>query len=142
MTIQLQILLDLAIAFYIVYTIIFSIQFYKTFGKLFEKHIRLMHLIIIWMVPILWKLLLKIICKNKYNKFKSTGIKYAQSNTMDNIDLRMEYDIPVHDGSNTQSDNPTDSIGHGWHGHDIFDFGDSIHHSSFGDSTDAGIGHH
>ena len=137
MSIKQEILIFLLGFFYFLYTLSYAFHFSKTGSIIFSRGQRRFHIIMIWIIPFIWIMILKAIMKPYDTESKTKKKSLSTSNT--NADFYftdMLYSF-FHTSSNSHTSHGShDSHDHGGgydsHGHD----------SHFGDSTDAGGGHH
>jgi len=137
MSISLKILFFLLGLFYFLYTLSYALYFSKRAKIIFSQGQMKFHLIMIWVIPFIWLIILKSMMKpydNKYQPKKGDGALAKSKTDLFFTDVLYGF---FHHGSNSSSSSSHDSGGQVWGGHDSHDHG-----GHFGDSSDAGGGHH
>jgi hypothetical protein len=139
MTLRIIIALSLFGVVYFLYTLSFALKFNKLSNKFFSKRLRLFHLIMIWLIPFIWIIILKAIMRPYNGLKKNDNTKDIPNITNEFSWINGFYNI-FHSDLNTHSGSTPDSQSHGWHGSDHY--GNDGHHGGFSDSSGGGASHH
>lgn len=132
-----EILLFIFGLFYFLYTLSFAIHFNKTASIFFSKSLIRFHLIMIWVIPFLWILIIKALAMPGENKFHTKKKSSGSSNQLEDVGWVTSFYGFFHTSPTSYSNSSRDSDVYNGHGHDNQDFGGHL-----SDSTDLSSGHH